>query len=133
VSVGISVVLIVMGLPLAVLAGLLPSELDREAAPTVLGWLRPAGQGVPRGLWWRIVRRAWRRGRRLRTLAAPLALALYVASGVLRTGAVAVRLADLGAERLAWRADAYADDPMFPTAPIRTPYGKRSRAHAPNR
>ncbi|WP_018504894.1 hypothetical protein [Parafrankia discariae] len=102
-----------VGVPLAVVAGLVPTAAERAVYPVAVRW-RPGSAGVPFGLWLRLVRRCWRPGRRLRTLAAPLVVLLYVAAGVLRAAAVAVRLADLGTERAARRADEFADDPMFP-------------------
>lgn len=100
-------------LVVAVAAGLvwavLPDSEDRTVRPGRLMLTRPGAHGAPAGLWAYLLRRWTWPGRRWVLLTVPLVLVLYIAAGLLRAVAVAVRLADLGTEYAARRADLWSD------------------------
>jgi len=91
----------------------LPVELVVDVAAAVaLGALPVADDGspwrlaraedaAPAGLWWRLVRRNWRAGRRRRALVGLAVVPLYVAAGLLLVPALLARAAALGLRRVA--------------------------------
>lgn len=99
-------------LAIAVVLGLVHGVLaqpEDQAAAGRLVLARPGAHGAPAGLWAYLLRRWTWPGRRWVLLTVPLVLVLYIAAGLLRAVAVAVRLADLGTEYAARRADLWSD------------------------